>query len=52
MFQAVFWGGERRKLSAIGGRKSCAGEVSHLDIGNERVAVKDGGEESGVAVYS
>ena len=32
--------------------KSCAGEVSQLNVGNERVAVKDGGEESVVAVYS
>ena len=52
MFRAIFWGGERRKLSAIGGRKSCAGEVSHLGIRNERVAVKDGSKESGVTVHS
>ena len=52
MFRVVFWGGERRKLSAVRGENSCAGEVSHLGIRNERVAVKDGSEESGVAVYS
>ena len=51
MFRVVFWGGERRKLSAVRGENSCAGEVSQVSVGNECVAVKDKGEESGVAVF-
>jgi hypothetical protein len=41
-----------KKIISYWGRKSWAGEVSQLNAGNEWVAVKDGNEESGIAVYS
>ena len=41
-----------KKIISYKGRKSWAGEVSQVGVENERIAVKDGSEKSGVAVYS